>query len=194
MIGEGRVPGFNNGVLWRDENFDMLAASVPGNNALPLAVIEPVTGIPYASFPSNALTEIPVHKEYNHCAIIRVKSGVVPQIRPHIHFSPTTVAGGNVKWFFGYRIHFGEAQITGVISAVAAMGLVAWREQRIEIGAIEFPETLWTTGTQIGGRFYRDPSDLEDTYPDAVVITDTAGWHYAIDSDGSIGIFQKYGN
>lgn len=192
MIGEGRVPGFNAGVLWRDENFDILAVAVPGNNNLPTPVV--YQGIPYAGFPANAIAEVPVHKEYNHCGIIVPKSGVVPQIRPHIHFSPTTANAGSVEWFFAYRAHFGEFEITGTLSAVAVLSGVAWREQRLELGAIEFPETLWTTGVQIGGRFYRDPvGSAADDYPDTVVITDTAGWHFPIDSDGSIGIFAKYG-
>lgn len=194
MIGEGRIPGFNAGVLWRDENFDILAATVPGNNALPSPVVHPGTGIPYAGFPANAIAEVPVHKEYNHCGLIVPKSGVNPQIRPHIHFSPTTANAGNVKWFFAYRLHFDGVETTGVISAVAALGGVAWKEQRIELGTIEIPEALRLVGLQIGGRFYRDPvGDAEDTYPGTVVVTDTAGWHFPIDSDGSIGIFTKYG-
>lgn len=191
-IGETRHPGFNAGVLWRDENFDILAAAVPGNNNLPTPVV--YQGIPYAGFPGGAIAEVPVHKEYNHCGLIRQKGVVKPQIRPHIHFSPTTANAGNVKWFFAYRIHFGAVEIVGTLSVVYALSGVAWQEQRVELGAIEFPETLWNTGVQIGGRFYRDPTgDAEDTYPDTVVITDTAGWHFPIDSDGSIGIFEKYG-
>lgn len=198
-IGTGRLPGFNAGVLWVDENFDILAASVPGNNNLPTPIMRPGTEISYAGFPAGQnITEALVHKEYHHSAIIvpkADKSGVVnPQIRPHAHFAPTSNTTGNIKLFFDYYIHFDNQSMSGVISVVVPANEIAWQEQRIEIGSIEFPVELQNqTGIQIGGRFYRDPTDPEDTYPDAVVITDTAGWHYPVDSDGSIGVFAKYG-
>lgn len=199
FIGEGLVPGFNNSVLWRDENFDILAAAVPGNNDLPTPIMRPGTGLFYAGFVNGqAITEASVHKEYNHGAITRPKNDksglVLPQIRPHAHFAPVSAAAGNVKLFFEFYIHFGPDSISGTISAVQAVGGVAWQEQRLEIGAIEFPEALQDqSGIQISGRFYRDPQDAADTYADDIVITDSAGWHYPVDSDGSIGIFSKYG-
>lgn len=198
FVGEGLIPGFNSGVLWRDENFDILAADSPGNNDLPTPVIRPGTGIPYAGFVNGQnIVEAIVHKEYNHEAIIRPKNDksglVVPQIRPHGHFAPVSAAAGNVKLFFEYYIHFGADAISGTISVATPVNGVAWQEQRVEIGAIEFPEALRDkTGIQIGGRFYRDPQDAEDTYADDIVVTDSMGWHYPIDSDGSIGIFSKY--
>lgn len=192
-IGEGRVAGFNDGVLWVDENFDLLVVTIPSANNLPTAITRPGTSIQYAGFPSDSLTEVPVHKEYNHDAIVRQKGLIVPQIRPHVHFSPVSSAAGDVKWFFEYHIHFGDQSISGTLSVVTPVSGVAWQEQRVEIGVIELPEALWTVGAQIGCRFYRDPSDPEDTYNDTVAITDSAGWHYAVDSDGSIGVMSKYG-
>lgn len=198
-IGATRYPGFNEGVTWKDENFDALAATVPGNNNLPTPIIRPGTGIPHAGFPSNAVAEVPFHKEYNHDAIIVPKASFIgaatpPQIRPHIHFSPTTADAGDVKWFFEYYIHFGDESISGTLSKVATLSGVPWQEQRVEIGVIEFPVALYgVTGVQIGGLFYRDPTgDIEDTYPESVVITDSVGWHYPVDSSGSIDVFNKY--
>ena len=199
FVGEGLIPGFNSGVLWRDENFDILSAAVPGNNDLPTPVVRPGTSLLYAGFPNGqAIVEASVHKEYNHEAITRQKNDksgpVLPQIRPHVHFSPISAAAGDIKWFFEYYIHAGVNFTSGVISAVQAAGGVAWREQKLEIGAIEFPVGLQNiSGIQISGRFYRNPQDVDDTYEDTAVITDSAGWHYPVDSNGSIGIFAKYG-
>lgn len=194
VIGESRVAGFNAGVLWLDENFDILSIDAPGNNNSPTPVMRPDTGLFYAGFPNIGVSEQFLHKEYNHDAIILPKGGVNPQIRPHVHFSPVSAAAGNVKWFFEYFIHSGSVSTSGTLSIVVSAGGVAWQEQIVEIGVIEFPAPLQgITGIQIGGRLYRDPSDPEDTYGATVAITDTAGWHYPVDSDGSIGIFAKYG-
>lgn len=50
---------------------------------------------------------------------------------------------------------------------------------------------LCHVGVQIAIRFYRNPADAQDTYPDTVIAY-TAGWHYPVDSAGSVGVLTKY--
>ena len=188
-IGPGIIRGFYGRVLYVDENFDILAATVPGNNNLPDPVIRPGTGIPYAGFSNSGITEFPGHKEYDHGGSL--VEGIA-RIIPHFHWSPTTNDAGIVKFFFEYNIVNDSTVISGTIAVTDISSGVAWQEQVKSFEDILFTAGLLHIGTQIAFRFYRDPSDPEDTYP-ATVVLHTAGWHYPVDSSGSIGVFLKYG-
>lgn len=188
MIGAGILRGFFGRKLWRDENFDLLTATTPGNNNLPTKVYPPGVGIPYPGFPATVITEFPGHKEYNHDALTGAGKA---EIRPHLHFACTTAAAGDIKWFFEYRIAHGSSVQSGTVSVVVAAGGVAWVEQKVEIGQILLDAGVADIGAQIGFRFYRSPADPPDTYPDTVIVNGTAGWHYPLNSAGSRGIFTK---
>lgn len=186
-IGDGKNGAFFNTIVWEDENFDILAARVPGNNNLPTPVLAPGTGVPYPSFPNSGITEFIGHKEYNHAA---ANGHGVAAIRPHFHWMPSNTDTGNLKIFFEYRIIFGSAVQTGVISAIQAANGAAWIEQRKEIGIILLDEGVAHIGAQIGFRFYRSAADPEDTYGGTAIFC-TAGWHFPINSAGSRSVFEK---
>jgi hypothetical protein len=112
-------------------------------------------------------------------------------IYPHIHWSPTTAAAGNVKWFFEYvwqnvnDLHPGS---NTTINVVGAAGGTAWKHQILSL------PTLVGTGKKISSilqfRIYRDPSDVQDTYPDDAALLEV-DIHYQIDTIGSRDEFIK---
>jgi len=102
----------------------------------------------------------------------------------HVHWTPTDNTAGNVKWFLEYTwanvgSTYGAATTISVIQAASG---VAWRHQ-----LAEFP-VITGTGKLIGSilnfRFYRTPTDAQDTYTsDAALLS--IGIHYEINSFGS---------
>ena len=105
-------------------------------------------------------------------------------IRPHVHWSPTTNAAGNVKWFFEYTIaNMGETFTAAqTISAVSSSNGIPWQNINKEIGII--PSTLLKIGSIVSFRLYRDPTDAADTYPDNAALL-SVGIHYEINTPGS---------
>jgi hypothetical protein len=112
------------------------------------------------------------------------------ELRPHIHWSPTSEASGNVKW----SLEYSWSNINDIfyapttISVVDDAGGTAWRHK-----IAGFP---YITGTgkslssMIVCRLYRDPTDAADTYgADAAFIE--FDFHVQFDSRGSDEEYTK---
>ncbi len=180
LIGTGFQPGFLPEPQWRDENFDPLAVTIPGNNAAPVKLNVPGTSLFMASFPNIAITEVPVSgKEVNHDWVPGTNLSV------HAHILKATAVAGDVKLSFEYRVSKkGQAPIYGTISAVQAVPATAWVDSDfIVIGEIDM-STFTGIGAQVTFRLFRDPADVADTYAGTIVVH-TFGWHYQINSSGS---------
>ena len=123
------------------------------------------------------------------------KSGTV--VWPHIHWSPSTAASGNVRWEFIYTIARSSGEFSAETTLVAidsADGLGS--NGRCQQQNLEFPTGIpvsdppVSVGDQIRFRLRRVPSDATDTYgADAFLLA--VGIHYQMDSIGSIQRFTK---
>jgi hypothetical protein len=107
----------------------------------------------------------------------------------HVHWGPVDAAVLNVKWNLEYTwanvgAVFGASATTSVVTATAG---AAWTHQLSGM-------LLAGAGKQIGSvikfRFYRDPTDAQDTYTSNAAIT-SIGVHYRKDSHGSRLISTK---
>jgi len=185
-IGTGYEPGFLPAPQWRDENFDPLAITIPGNNNAPSALNVPGTNLFMASFPNSGITEVPVSgKEVNHDWAPGTNLSV------HAHILKTSIATGNVKIGFEYRVSDnGKTPVYGTIDATIAVPSTAWDDALyMLIGEINM-STFTDLGAQVTFRMFRDPSDAADTYAGAIVVH-TFGWHYQVNSNGSRTIGAK---
>lgn len=115
-------------------------------------------------------------------------------IRPHLHWSGSSAAAGNIKWQLGYSVFNVNAEATAetvIAVTLANPGLGA--NSRAVIKANEFPVISGAgigIGTLIRFRIFRDPSDVADTYgADALLYQ--VGIHYEADALGSVGVFTK---
>lgn len=117
------------------------------------------------------------------------KEGTV--LKPHIHWSPTTTAAGNVKWqmeFLGANKGQIYGSVTTTVSAVGTAGGIVGEHL-----IASFPDI---TGTDMDisrvtyFRIFRVPTDAQDTYNDNAIVH-SVGIHYQCDSPGSKGIFAK---
>lgn len=109
---------------------------------------------------------------------------------PHVHWMPTTTNAGNVKWqmTYAWTNRGSAAPAEATISVVQAAGGTAWVQRRADFPAISGSGK--GIGSHLSIRFFRDPSDGSDTYPnDAAVLS--IGFHHEIDSLGSRGITSK---
>lgn len=185
MAVDHNIYDYQSGALWKDENFDV--ASYRATGAEPPDVITiPGTNILTVSFDGGNTTEdIDVCKELNH----DYKEGT--SIGFHIHWYPTTTGAGNVKWQLQYWMSSqgGAASITDTISVVQAAGGVAWKLQTANFPLLDLG-ALGTIGAQIHFRFFRNPSDGDDTYTGEAAVA-TMGYHYLTDSRGSANMTSK---
>jgi hypothetical protein len=111
-------------------------------------------------------------------------------LRPHIHWSPSNTAGGNVKWQLTYTraSKDGTFPATSTISVTAAVGTTALVHLANEFTVIT--GTGFKIGDIIAFRLFRDPTDVADTYgSDAFLLS--LGIHYKVDSTGSVNVFTK---
>ena len=112
-------------------------------------------------------------------------------LRPHIHWFPTTTGTGNVKWQLEYIIKNNDEIFTGTSTTIVAIDSAdgnAYQNFAVEFDVID--GTDLTIGAQCKFRLFRDPTDAEDTYGADAGLS-TLGVHYEIDSDGSRQVFIK---
>jgi hypothetical protein len=177
---------YQSAALWKDENFDL--ANLTGGGSLPDPATLPGTSIIALAFDgSNTAEQVFGCKELNH----DYKEGTV--IKPHVHWYPSTnVATGNVKWqleYFAQNSEVSGVTASGIISAISTASGGAYTMRYAFFPDINFGP-LAKIGTQVHFRFFRNPSDAQDTYG-ADAVTATFGWHYQTDMRGSIQVASK---
>jgi len=102
----------------------------------------------------------------------------------HIHWAPTTVGAGNVKWqvYYSWVSKDGIYTAPALLSVVAAARGQAWQNTYSTFGVISGVGR--TINSQLVLQLFRDPSDVADTYAgDAALIA--FGIHYEKDTVGS---------
>lgn len=185
-IGPGFKPGFYPDSLWDDQNFDVLSISVPGNNDAPVAYTIPDTGLVLPSMPAGAsITEVPASKELEHAWEIGTS------IYPHAHIVKLAAGAGDVVLGFEYRVAHGTTVVAGTKPLTLTVTDAAVLDELLFADFGEIALTAFTdVGPQVTFRFYRDPTDEDDTYAGAIAVT-TVGWHFKRDSAGSRLITTK---
>jgi hypothetical protein len=177
---------FQSGSLWKDENFDFTnARSTAGT--VPSLVVVPGTTIEVTAFNGTATAEqVCIVKELNH----DYQEGT--DLFFHTHWFPTTTASGFVKWNIDYWIT--HSDFTTVISGTLSVKEYASPNTAWVQKFTSFPNfslgALGKIGSQIAFRFYRDPTDSEDTYGAPAAVA-TIGWHYLTNSRGSSQLSSK---
>lgn len=106
-------------------------------------------------------------------------------LTPHVHWMPTTNGTGNVKWQLEYCISqkTGSSIVTSTTLTVnSSSNGIAWESIFAEFPIIS--GTNISIGDQISFRFFRNPSDLADTYGSDAAIN-TIGFHFKQNTLGS---------
>ena len=171
--------GFNTLLLWDDINFNGLSLAV-GNSAPDLITLYGSNILGRAFDGNLTMEQLFSSEEVLH----GYKEGT--GINFHIHWRPTTANTGDVKWNIEFvwqnvETEFNPSMIQN-ISVISAASGSAWTS--IVTGFDIVSGEGMEVGSQIEIRVYRDPSDIEDTYPDDAVLT-SVGIHYQIHSDGT---------
>jgi len=185
-IGPGFKPGFFPDSLWEDQNFDVLAITVPGGNNAPTAYTIPTKGLVLPSFPDgNDVTEAPGSKELAHAWEIGTS------IYPHFHLRKLDDGAGDVYFGFEYEVLQGSTLLEGTLTKTFTVtDLTTLNEESIvAFDAIDL-STITDVGAQITFRLFRNPTDAADDFAGDVAVT-TVGWHYLRDSSGSRSIASK---
>lgn len=107
-------------------------------------------------------------------------------IRPHIHWAPSTAGSGTVKWYLEYSITYpnGSFLAPTTISLTQDAGGV-WKHSVAEFNGVFSASKI---GSICMFRLYRNPAD--DTYTgDAILLS--LGFHYQLDGNGSTNLFTK---
>jgi hypothetical protein len=177
--------GYNAIKRWVDINFDLLVIDVPGPNNAPTPIAIPGTGLFMASFPNGPnISEVSISgSEYPHEAV----HGAGAILKPHFHIFQVTTGTGTAKLSVEVRVTRGN--LTPVYQTVSVLvpmpGVVSFDDSDIVLlDDIDISSVAVEVGTQIAARFYRDPTDVDDTFTGSVGLT-TLGLHVPIDSDGS---------
>lgn len=111
------------------------------------------------------------------------------EIRPHVHWKPTTAAAGNVLWRFEYEIFTIGSDPTKAYTAVDTL-MPALDAYDIEsLGYIDMAG--WEASALIAWKLSRIGGDLTDTYEDDVRLYEF-DIHYQIDALGSEEEYTKY--
>lgn len=185
-IGQGFKPGFYPDALWEDQNFDVLALTVPGNNDAPDPYVIPTTGLVLPSFPDGAaVVESAGSKELLHAWKVGTS------IYPHVHLVKLDAGAGSVYLGFEYRIVRGTTIVSGTKTLTVAVTdrTVLDEEKYTEFEAIDL-STITDVGAQVTFRFFRDPTNAADDFAGDIAIT-TIGWHLQVNSGGSRLIGSK---
>jgi len=161
-----------------------LQASPSGASAPGLASWNASNIYAYSFLGSGPMEQLFGTCEYNH----DYREGA--DIRPHVHWAPSTSGSGNVKWNLDYvwdDMNEGPSSVQ-TISVVQAASGVAWRPQ-----VAAFPDISGVDkkiGSQIMFRLWRNSADVSDTFAGGAVLQ-TFGFHAEVDSFGSAGVFTK---
>lgn len=178
------IDGFNDSVLWNDYNVTSFALGA-GASSPDLITFLGAGNLVIHAFDGTSTAE----QLYGCIELLHdYKEGT--DLRPHIHYVPTTSGAGNVKWNLEYSLASNNVTFpsTTTIAVVDTVSGIAWRHKAVEFPVISGAGL--TIGTQIMFRLFRNPSDVQDTYTgDAGLLT--FGLHVQIDSDGSRQIFSK---
>lgn len=104
----------------------------------------------------------------------------------HVHFRPSTNNSGDVKWFLDYCYSpFGGAPIAQ--TSASFIKSVSANQQYFQlVEGVEIPKPVggWGIGGIITFNLRRSPSDVQDTYPDDVLLVKTA-LHVPVNDSGS---------
>jgi hypothetical protein len=171
---------FNYGTKWNDINVGIgftLGSSAPS--------LDIITGaIRVYSFDGTG----PTNQAYASIELLHdYKEGT--DIYPHLHWTPTTAAAGNVKWQLEYNVVSPGDAISGstTISVVTAAG-------GIKLTNSEFSPAISGTNRKVGDqimfRLFRNSSDGDDTYADPAGLV-SFGVHYQVDDIGSKNRFSN---
>jgi hypothetical protein len=97
----------------------------------------------------------------------------------HIHWAPSTTAGGNVRWqLYEQWCEEGATWAASTLHGVTqAAGTTAWASKTADITLSGAGKTL---NSRITLRLFRNPTDALDTYPDAAAFV-AFGAHYTAD-------------
>lgn len=163
--------------LYRDYNFN---PSTLGVGATPPDMVQlDATGIFLSAFDGTATTEqVFGAVELDHDWM----EGTL--IHPHVHWMPVNANAGNVKWQLTYTFLVDGAVYVApaTIPIVTPAPGVAWEDNRADFPTINAGPYL--IGTQFCFRFFRNPTDGDDTYASDAMVS-TIGLHVKVNSIGS---------
>jgi len=97
----------------------------------------------------------------------------------HVHWTPATATGGDVKWQIEYQWVEGGAvwPTPSTSTSTAAAGTTAWADKRADF---TLSGTGHTYNSRLLFRLFRAPTDAADTYTGDAVLT-SVGMHYQAD-------------
>lgn len=111
-------------------------------------------------------------------------------LKPHIHWTPTSTAGGNVVW--GIELSKAGADqafgATETMEATAAASTTPYDHQKSGLGTLTPPGSANDTSFMIIARIYRKGDDPADTYPGAAALIEF-DIHYQSDKAGTVNEF-----
>lgn len=170
-------------LVWDDYVVPIVGANVAGIKPPGLVKVNDngagSTGVYYYGFDPTTEEEVFFTIQLPH----RVKAGT--QIKPHVHWGPTTTGVGNVVWGLEYCIsNVNEpASNTTILTATgAAPGTL---KQQVITGFPPIAGTQLRESSLLNCRFFRKAADAADTYAaDAVAMSFDI--HFQIEKLGSI--------
>jgi len=184
LVDSTRVSGTYQDYLWNDYNIAAIALAT-GAAAPDKVTVNGATYIEGYAFDGNATTE-------SLSGVIEILHGYVEgsDLRPHVHWAPTTTGTGNVKWQMEYTIANADGTFSTptTITITDAAGGTAWQSLVAEFATIS--GTGLEIGAQVHFSIFRDPSDVADTYAGDALLS-SVGVHVQVESAGSINVFAK---
>lgn len=122
------------------------------------------------SFPATTTRRMYGYADLEHDYVTGTSLGL------HLHIAPATAAAGNMK--FQFYVQWTEANALWLppvlYTAVIPSAGGGFPSQMINV---DIPGAGHTWNSRLRVHFFRDPSDVQDTYPDAVFLT-ALGCHY----------------
>ena len=181
---DGTLKAVGNATVWEDINIPII--NLRGGATAPGFKVLASTGIYVSTFDGTGASVISAHGSMEILHSYKEGSDIVP----HIHWSPTTVDAGNVRWQLEYVwiAKNGTISASTTIGVTVAVSGVANQIVRTDLG------TISGVGMAMSSRFifrlFRDPVDVLDTYAHDVNGFDF-GVHFEKDTIGSRQIDTK---